>query len=243
MNKSGIRIAKFLADAGLCSRREAERMIGERRVKVDGAILDTPAFLVDQQSKVTVDDKEIKPDSTKKVRLWKLYKPSKCLTTNYDPAGRTTVFSYLPKLLPRLIAVGRLDYNTEGILLFTNSGELARQLELPSSNIGRVYKVKIYGVFNPDLVKKIVPQIEIKGMIYNVKSIKIISSQDRQTWLEVCLLEGKNREIRNIFEYLGFKISRLVRISYGDIDLAGLKSGELMEVKRSRLLRYANGAE
>lgn len=231
-----MRIAKFLADAGLCSRREAEKMILAGRVKVNGTTLDTPAFLVDQESKVTVDDKDIKLDLTKKARLWKFYKPARCLTTNYDPAGRETVFSYLPKSLPRLIAIGRLDYNTEGLLLFTNSGELARQLELPSSGIQRVYKVKVYGVFHQDLVKKIVPQITIKGIKYTVKSVKIISQQDKQTWLEMHLLEGKNREIRNIFEHFGFKISRLIRASYGDIDLSELRTGEVLEVKRSRLL-------
>lgn len=223
-----IRIAKYIADCGICSRRKAEVLINDGRVSVDGEVIRELALKVDDLQKVCVDGKPISlPNS---VRIWCFHKPIGCLTTNYDPQGRKTVFDFLPKDMPRVITIGRLDYNTEGLLLFTNSGELARKMELPSSKIERIYLVKIYGDFKREYLAKIMPSIKISGIHYSFDDISVMKQSGKQTWLEVRLSEGKNREIRRVFEYLEFKIRSLKRIAYGEYVLGALKVGEVKEV-------------
>ncbi len=226
---SSVRIAKFIADAGLCSRRDAERMIEQGVVEVNGSTLTTPAFKVEQSDIVKVKGVVVK-SCISQVRVWAFNKPTGCLTTNRDPQGRKTIFDYLPSSMPRVVTVGRLDYNTEGLLLLTTSGELARQLELPSSKVKRVYKVKLYGDVTREKLLSIVPQIKVKTMVYKVHDIKIISQQGSQIWVEITLLEGKNREIRNIFDYLGVRVSKLIRIEFAGVELKRLPWGEVREI-------------
>ncbi len=229
-----IRIAKFIADAGLCSRREAERWIELGRVKVNDQLLETPACKVSEGDVISVDNKTVPWPLQKERRLWAFHKPVGCLTTNYDPKGRKTVFDYLPKDMPRVVTVGRLDYNTEGLLLLTNSGELARALELPSSKIKRVYKVKLHGAFQQNMLARIVPHIIIDGIQYNVENIELLSVQGKQVWIQITLLEGKNREIRRIFEHLGMQVSKLIRVEFAGIKLDDLKAGQVREIKGGR---------
>lgn len=220
-----VRIAKYIADCGVCSRRKAEELISQGRVKVDGKVISNFALKVNSRNKVLVDEKTLSlPNKTK---VWIFYKPIGCLTTNHDPKGRKTIFDLLPKSLPRVVTVGRLDYNTEGLLLLTNSGEFAREMELPSSRIKRTYHVKIYGDFKNSEIDKITRGIIISGTKYTFQAVKVIKKLNRQTWLEVVLTEGKNREIRKVFDHLGFQVRHLKRIQYGKYVLNDMKPGEI----------------
>lgn len=223
-----VRIAKYIADCGVCSRRKAEKLIEEKKVRVNGGVVEAFTIKVDVSDKVTVNGELI--NLPEKTRIWLFYKPKGCLTTNHDSLGRKTIFHFLPKKMPRVVTIGRLDYNTEGLLLLTNSGELARKMELPSSKIERAYLVKIYGIFKQQHIKKIVPTIVIEGIKYNFKEVQIIRNEGKQTWLEVTLTEGKNREIRKVFEHLNFQVRHLKRISYGKYSLRNLKPSEVKEV-------------
>jgi 23S rRNA pseudouridine2605 synthase len=221
-----MRIAKYIADSGLCSRREAERWIENGRVEVDGEILSSPALNVEENNLVKVDGKLI--SAAPPAKLWVYYKPLGLITTHDDPQGRPTIFEQLKKL-PRVISVGRLDINSEGILLLTNNGELSRYLEKPSNKVERVYKVRVYGRGREiDLENK---KIVAEGVTYHPKSIKLTQKKGANSWYEVVLTEGKNREIRKIFEHFGFEVSRLIRTSYGKYKLNHMKPGEFSEVK------------
>lgn len=218
------RIAKAISSAGVCSRREAERLILQGLVKVDGVVIDSPATLVDGTNAIEVEGHKINDQPS--ARLWTYYKPVGLLTTHSDPQGRPTVFEHLQKL-PRVISIGRLDLNSEGLLLLTNNGELARFFELPANKLIRVYKVRAYGDFKN--LKRAKFPIVIDGISYNPKEIKLIQEGAANSWFEVVLAEGKNREIRKIFEYFGLSVNRLIRTRYGPFSLGNLKEGEYKE--------------
>lgn len=221
-----MRLAKFIADAGLCSRREAEKLIAQGIVKVDGVIVNTPVYNVDSGNIVEVSGQKLKADNIAK--LWVYHKPAGLITTHYDPQGRPTVFDNLKNRLPRVISVGRLDINSEGLLLLTNCGELARYLESPSNKIERIYKVRAFG--NNSMIESRNKVIKIAGMLYRPKMIKQITKGAKNSWYEVVLTEGKNREIRKIFEHFGLRVNKLIRISFGKYSLNGLKVDEFEEV-------------
>ncbi|RYE06615.1 MAG: pseudouridine synthase [Rickettsiaceae bacterium] len=219
------RLAKVISKSGFCSRREAERLIIAGSVKVDGMIVNCFDIPVNSNCNIEVLGRSIAtclPES----RLWTYYKPSGLITTHKDPQNRQTVFSSL-KGLPRVISVGRLDLNSEGLLLLTNNGNLARHLELPKNKLVRTYKVRAYG--NVEAIKKVQFPITIDKITYNPKSIKLTNHNAKNSWFEVVLCEGKNREIRKIFEYFSLSVNRLIRTTYGPFQLDNLKPGQYYE--------------
>lgn len=231
---TGERIAKRLARAGLCSRREAERWITAGRVCVDGKVLETPACVITANSRIEVDGKALaKAEPTK---LWRHHKPKGLLTTNNDPEGRETVFQHLPVSLPRVVSVGRLDLNTEGLLLLTNDGALARHLELPSTGWRRRYRVRVHGAVNEKALERLASGIRIEGVSYGAIEAKLDSRQRGNAWLSLSLKEGKNREIRRVMEHMELQVTRLIRLSYGPFQLGDLPRGEIAAVPR-RILR------
>lgn len=222
------RIAKRLARAGLCSRREAERWIEEGRVVVNGETLTSPAFTVSDSDTVEVDGKPVgAPDVP---RLWRFNKPAGLVTTRVDPQGRPTVFDALPKELPRLISVGRLDLNSEGLLLFTNDGALARRLEHPSTGLKRRYRVRVRGRVTQSKLDTIAGGVIVDGVHYGAVEAKLEKQQSTNAWVTVTLREGKNREVRKIMEHLGHAVNRLSRTAYGPITLADLGRAAIEEV-------------
>lgn len=221
-----MRIAKYIADCGICSRRQAEKLIEQGVVSVDGTIITSPALNVDETNVVCVEGNQIHPPD--RPRLWVYYKPTGLITTHKDPQGRRNVFEEIGDKLPRVISIGRLDINSEGLLLLTNNSKLARYFESPQSKIERVYKVRAFGRGRPiDIVDK---KIVIDDIYYRPKLIKLINNTGSNSWYEVILTEGKNREIRNIFKHFGFEVNRLIRISYGKYSLGKLNPGEYKEV-------------
>jgi 23S rRNA pseudouridine2605 synthase len=225
-----VRIAKAMARAGLCSRREAERWIAQGRVSVNGRLLSTPAFEVGGKDKVTVDGKPL--PVAEAARLWRYYKPKGLVTTHSDPQGRPTVFSALPPELPRVISVGRLDFNSEGLLLLSNSGTLARHLELPATGWLRRYRVRAHGRVAQEQLDALHDGVEIEGVRYGPIEATLDSVQGANAWLTIGLREGKNREVRRILSSLGLDVNRLIRISYGPFQLLDLKPGAVEPVKR-----------
>jgi 23S rRNA pseudouridine2605 synthase len=224
----GERIAKRMARAGVCSRREAEVMILEGRVKVDNKVLLTPATLVTDDMMITVDGKPI--DKPERTRVWRYHKPRGLLTTNRDPQGRATIYDELPKHLPRVISVGRLDYNSEGLLLLTNDGGVARKLELPETGWARRYRVRAFGTLSPVQVEKLARGMTVEGVRYGAIETTIDRQQGGNVWLTMTLSEGKNREIRKVLEAIGLRVSRLIRVAYGPFQLGKLEPGEIEEV-------------
>lgn len=224
----GERLAKRMARAGLCSRREAEIWIGEGRVKVNGKKIISPALNVTADDAVMVDGKLLQDSET--TRLWLYHKPSGLITTHKDPQGRPTVFEALPKTMPRVISVGRLDLSSEGLLLLTNDGALARKLELPSTGWIRRYRVRAYGGIGESMLEGMKKGVTIEGVQYGSVEAVLDSQKGNNSWLTVSLREGKNREIRKLFEHYGCRVSRLIRISYGPFQLGSLPQGELKEI-------------
>jgi 23S rRNA pseudouridine2605 synthase len=237
---AGERIAKVLARAGLCSRRDAERWIAEGRVAVNGKVLATPACVVTEADRVVVDGEPL--PERERTRLWLYHKPRGLVTTARDPEGRRTVFAALPADLPRVVAVGRLDINTEGLLLLTNDGGLARVLELPATGWLRRYRVRAHGTVTPEDLTKLADGVEIDGIHYGAVEAVIDRVQGRNVWLALGLREGKNREVKNILGHLGLATNRLIRVSYGPFQLGDLKEGEVREI-RGRVLRDQLGAK
>ncbi len=224
----GERIAKRLARAGVCSRRHGEKLIAEGRVSVDGQVLTTPAVKVGPGAVITVDGRPIAaPEAS---RLWRYHKPEGLVTTHRDPEGRKTVFAALPPGLPRVISVGRLDLNSEGLLLLTNDGALARRLELPTTGWTRRYRVRVFGKVLPDDLARLKAGVEVEGVRYGAIEAKLDRVQGGNAWLTVALKEGKNREVRRVLEHLGLKVNRLIRIAYGPFQLGQLAEGALEEV-------------
>jgi len=226
--EKGERLAKRIARAGLCSRRDAELWIAAGRVAVNGKAVTTPAFNVTANDKVVVDGRPLAENAP--TRLWLYHKPWGLVTTHKDPEDRPTVFAALPKDLPRVISVGRLDLNSEGLLLLTNDGALARRLELPATGWIRRYRVRVYGDITPAMLAEMKQGVTTGGIHYGSAEVRLDSTKGDNSWLTVALTEGKNREIRNIFEHFGCKVSRLLRLSYGPFQLGGLKRGEVKEV-------------
>ncbi|MBV6632264.1 MAG: pseudouridine synthase [Alphaproteobacteria bacterium] len=224
----GERIAKRMARAGLCSRREAEAWITAGRVKLNGKVLETPAVTVGPQDRVEVDGKPL-PDA-EPVRLWRYHKPAGLVTTNKDPEGRETIFDRLPRALPRVITVGRLDLNSEGLLLLTNDGETARRLELPTTGWLRKYRARVHGTVNPDVLKKLADGHEVSGIKYGPIDAALERQVGANAWVTVGLREGKNREVRKVLESIGLTVNRLIRISYGPFQLGNLGKGGVEEL-------------
>ena len=224
----GERIAKWLGRTGVASRRDAERMIEEGRVRLNGQPVTHPATFVTEQDLVQVDGKAVSsPDRT---RLWRYHKPDGLVTTHKDPEGRPTVFASLPEGMPRVISVGRLDLNSEGLLLLTNDGELARRLELPSNGWIRRYRVRVFGVVDEARLAALAEGSVFEGVRYGPIDAGLDSRKGDNAWLTVSLREGKNREIRKVMAGLNLHVSRLIRTSYGPFQLGTLKRGELEEV-------------
>jgi 23S rRNA pseudouridine2605 synthase len=230
------RIAKLLARAGIASRREVERMIAEGRIALDGKVLETPATLLDDLKGVTVDGKPVKPPAA--ARLYRFYKPAGVLTAANDPKGRPTIYDRLPAGLPRLMPVGRLDYNTEGLLLMTNDGGLKRQLELPSSGVRRVYRARAFGDVTQDQLEDLAEGITIEGVRYGSIDANMERRTGRNCWIEMTLAEGKNREVRRVLEHLGMQVSRLIRVAYGPFTVEDLAPGKIAEIGREDLFRF-----
>ena len=234
------RVAKLIARAGICSRREAEKLIAERRVAVDGAVLEMPGVTVDDPGRITIDGERL--PRAEQARLFRYHKPRGLLTTNRDPKGRPTIFEALPKTLPRLVTVGRLDFTSEGLLLLTNDGAVARHLELPATGWTRRYRVRINGKPDAAKLKGLAGGVTIDGLRYGPIEAKLDRQQGANAWLTVSLREGKNREVRRVLEHLGFPVSRLIRLAYGPFQLGGLASGDVEEVPE-KVLREQLGAE
>ena len=228
------RIAKRMARAGLCSRRQAEVWILDGRVKVNNKVLTTPAFTVSDRDKVEVDGKII--SQKERTRLWLFHKPAGTVTTNRDPEGRKTIFEMMPQDLPRLMSVGRLDINTEGLLLMTNDGGLSRVLELPSTGWLRRYRVRVHGRVKQEELDKLQEGIAVEGVLYGSIEARLEHEQGTNSWLSVALREGKNREIKKVLGHLGLEVTRLIRISFGPFQLGDLPKGTVREI-RSRMLR------
>ena len=235
------RIAKLLARAGLCSRRDAERWIAEGRVSVDGQVLTTPAVSVTADNDVRVDGKPL--PTPERPRLWRYHKPAGLVTSHRDEKGRPTVFDALPKELPRLISVGRLDLSSEGLLLLTNDGALSRRLELPSTGWLRRYKVRVHGVVEPERLATLGKGITIAGVSYGPIRAELERVQGSNAWVTFTLREGKNREVRRVLEHLGLQVTRLIRLAYGPFQLGNLARGAVAEVPRKVLAeQLGNGA-
>ena len=227
------RIAKLLARVGLCSRRDAERWIAAGRVSVDGHILTTPAVTVTAANDVRVDGAPLPtPD---RPRLWRYHKPAGLVTTHRDEKGRPTVFDALPKELPRVISVGRLDLTSEGLLLLTNDGAVARRLELPATGWLRRYKVRVHGEVEPDRLVALEKGVTIEGLAYGPIRAGLERQQGSNAWIALALREGKNREVRRVLEHLGLPVTRLIRLSFGPFQLGNLARGEVAEVPKKVL--------
>ena len=224
----GERIAKVIARAGLCSRRDAERLIEEGRVKLNGRVLTTAATNVTAKDTVLVDNLPL--PHKEETRLWRYHKPAGLVVSNRDPEGRPTIFHKLRDQLPRVMSIGRLDINTEGLLLLTNDGELARFLELPATGWLRRYRVRAFGHIDEAALKKLEKGVEIDGVRYGSIEAKIERVQGDNTWLEIAIREGKNREVKRICEHLGLQVNRLIRTSFGPFQLGELPRGGVEEV-------------
>ncbi|MBL0370610.1 pseudouridine synthase [Rhizobium sp. KVB221] len=230
----GERISKIMARAGVASRRDCERMIMEGRVNLNGKVLDSPAVNCTPSDIILVDGEPI--GAIERTRLWIYCKPAGLVTTNHDPEGRPTVFDNLPPELPRVISVGRLDINTEGLLLLTNDGGLARMLELPTTGWLRRYRVRAYGSIDQARLDELKDGIAVDGVFYGAIEATLDREQGHNVWITIGLREGKNREVKNVLGSLGLDVNRLIRISYGPFQLGELEDGEVVEVK-SRTLR------
>ena len=235
----GDRIAKLMARAGLCSRRDAERWITQGRVSVNGKVLTSPAVNVTEDARVVVDGKPL--PLAEPTRLFRYHKPRGLLTTHKDPQGRPTVFDRLQEGLPRLISIGRLDLDSEGLLLLTNDGALARTLMLPATGWLRRYRVRVHGLADSGRLKDLAKGPRIGGVHYGAIKARLDRQQGENAWLTVSLAEGRNREIRRVFDHLGWPVNRLIRIAYGPFQLGQLKRGAIEEVPR-RVLREQLGS-
>ena len=228
-NANSERIAKVIARDTKYSRREVEKLILDGRVKIDETIIYKPNVNVTSANTILLDNKKI--NFKQQIQLYKYYKPRGFLVTHSDPENRNTIFDNLPKKFENMITVGRLDYDSEGLLLMTNSGDIKRKMELPNNNWKRIYRVRVYGKVNKDIVLKLRKGLKIKTIQYKPIDAKIDNESNSYTWLTMSLTEGKNREIRNIFEYFGMSVTRLIRVAYGPYKLNNLIKGEVAKIK------------
>lgn len=235
-NAKGERIAKRMANAGLCSRRDAERWIEAGRVKIDGEVITSPANVVFPHQIIHVDG-ELLP-SPKKARLWGYYKPVGVITTHKDPQGRPTVFEQLPETMPRVVSIGRLDLNSEGLILLTTDSQMARHAELPATNWPRCYRVRVYGDLDIEALESLKNGIEVEGVQYGRIEVEIGRETGRNSWLLMTIYEGKNREIRRVLQHLGLHVNRLIRVAYGPFDLDKHQPGDLWEIPFSDFARH-----
>jgi 23S rRNA pseudouridine2605 synthase len=237
---SGDRIAKVIARAGVCSRRDAEKLIAAGRVSLDGQTVTTPGVRVGEHQVVSVDGKPLsEPETT---RLWRYHKPAGLVTSHRDPQGRPTVFNNLPKHLPRVVSVGRLDINSEGLLLLTNDGALARQMELPAAGWVRKYRARLFGKISQADLDRLAQGVTIDGVKYGPVIADLERSKGMYAWASVSLKEGKNREVKRVMESLGLKVARLIRVQYGPFHLGQLPEGAAEEIS-ARLWRDQLGAK
>lgn len=238
--EEGDRIAKLLARAGVASRREIERMIADGRVALDGKVLDTPAVKLTGLKDVTVDGKPV--EQAEAARLFAFHKPSGLITAERDPRGRPTIYTALRNALPkgagRVMPVGRLDFNTEGLLLLTNDGELKRAMELPSSRVPRTYRARAFGDITQAQLDALIEGIEIDGVRYGRIEADLERGSGKNRWIEMTLTEGKNREVRRVLEHLGLKVNRLLRTAYGPFELADLPRGQAVEIRQADVERF-----
>ena len=227
------RIAKRIARAGVCSRRDAEALILSGRVRLNGEILDTAACVVTAKDRIEIDGAAL--PAAEPARLWRYYKPRGLIVSTKDDKGRQTIFDALPEGMPRVISVGRLDLDSEGLLLLTNDGGLARHLELPSTGWTRKYRVRVRGLVDDNKLTDLADGVTIDGIHYGQVMARLDNQMPSNAWLTVAIKEGKNREIRHIMDYLGYPVSRLLRLSYGPFSLGNLDDGEVKEVKTTVL--------
>jgi 23S rRNA pseudouridine2605 synthase len=211
-------------------------MIADGRIALDGAVIDTPATILTSLKGVSVDGKAVSAPAA--TRLFLFHKPPGFLTAANDPGGRRTIYDRLPPGLPRLVPVGRLDLNTEGLLLMTNDGELKRQLELPATGVERTYRARVFGDVSQDQLEELIHGIEIEGMRYGPIDANLERRTGRNGWVEMKLTEGKNREVRRVLEHLGLQVSRLIRTAYGPFVLGGLGPGQVAEVNQHELVQF-----
>ncbi len=230
----GDRIAKWLARAGVASRRDAEKLLADGVVRLNGAVVSHPATFVTNGDVVQVSGKVV--DSPDRTRVWRYYKPDGLVTTHKDPEGRPTVFEKLKSQLPRVVSVGRLDLTSEGLLLLTNDGGLARRLELPSNGWLRRYRVRVFGQPDVGVLKGLAKGVTVEGVRYGGIEAEVDARKGDNSWLTVSLREGKNREVRRVMEHLGLRVSRLIRVAYGPFQLGALERGGIEEIP-ARVLR------
>lgn len=237
--KAGERIAKVMARAGLCSRRDAEVWIQAGRVAVNGKIIDSPALNVTPTDCIEVDGRKL--PKAEQTRLFLYHKPSGLVTSARDDMGRDTIFDHLPKGLPRVISVGRLDLTTEGLLLLTNDGELSRHLELPATGWRRTYRVRAFGEVTQEQLDALKNGVTVDGVHYGKIDAQLESQKGANCWLIFTITEGKNREVRRVLESIGMKVNRLIRVSYGPFELRDMPEGEVMEVHPKELPKLIPG--
>jgi len=225
---SGERIAKVIARAGVCSRRDAEKLIAEGRVALNGEKITTPALRVDEDALITIDGQPV--PTAEPTRLWRYHKPTGLVTSHRDPKGRPTVFANLPKNLPRVVSVGRLDINSEGLLLLTNDGELARKLEMPSEGWVRRYRARLFGKVSQADLDRLANGATVDGVRYGPVTAELERAKGPYAWANISLKEGKNREVKRLMEHLGLKVARLIRVSFGPFHLGNLEQNAVEEI-------------
>ncbi|MEL7729250.1 pseudouridine synthase [Citromicrobium bathyomarinum] len=243
--RTGDRIAKLLARAGVASRREVERMIADGRIAINGETVETPNTLLEHLRGVTVDGKAVaKPEPT---RLFAFHKPTGLLTAERDPKGRPTIYdalrNALPKDAPRVMPIGRLDFNTEGLLLLTNDGEFKRLLELPANAVERTYRARAHGAVSQEQLESLIEGITIDGVHYGPINANLERRTGANQWIELTITEGKNREVRRVLEHLGLEVNRLMRTAFGPIALGDLPRGQAVEVPRQDIGRFRSAAK